>query len=129
MSKVTASWIIAISWFLITFVLFIIPGSAFPSDDWFDQLHLDKLVHIFIFAGLVIFFSVAWRLSHNASFNKSGILLLTLLASAYGIGIEFIQKNFVANRGFEWMDWMADLAGVVAGAVVVIILQRRVKKH
>ena len=54
--------------------------------------------------------------------------LKILKSCIYILSLEFIQKNFVANRGFEWMDWMADIAGAIIGAAVVLVLQRRAEK-
>ncbi len=119
------AWMLAIGWFTITFILFIIPGAEFPTEDWFDKIHLDKLIHIGIFGGLVLLFSLAAKLSFPVFYKRSGFILIPLLFIAYGLGIEFLQKHYIANRGFEWMDWVADIGGVT----LALLLKRPVLKR
>ncbi len=38
-----------------------------------------------------------------------------LLAAFYGIGVETVQDQFIANRSFDIGDWIADMIGAVAG--------------
>jgi len=40
-----------------------------------------------------------------------------ILAIAYGISIEFIQKNWIPNRAFDIGDIIADTAGSIAAYV------------
>jgi VanZ family protein len=36
----------------------------------------------------------------------------------YGIAIEFIQRNFVPHRSFDFFDIVADAVGCVVGFIV-----------
>lgn len=91
-------------------VLFVLPGSAFPKDDWMAKIWFDKWVHIGLFTGL----GVAWSWAMDIDQPK---LLRTLffLFAFYGILVEVVQHQFVANRSFDIGDWIADMAGSLLG--------------
>ena len=46
---------------------------------------------------------------------KKGFIVIALLALAYGIGMEFVQKYFVLNRSFDVGDILADAGGCAVG--------------
>jgi VanZ family protein len=108
----------AFVWLAFTMFLFTLPGSAFPDEPWMAGLPIDKLIHIFLFAVLILLFSFP-ALSKKANWTGWSLKLwLPLAALAYGVAVEFIQLNWVANRGFELMDIAADAAGIVLGTVL-----------
>lgn len=102
---------ILVVWFVIINILFCLPGSALPSEDWLDKIWFDKWVHIGIFS--VLIYLCNWTFLPD----KSQRLKIILGAVAYGILIEFIQKNFIPNRGFDLGDWAADIIGIFIGTL------------
>jgi hypothetical protein len=104
---------VAIAWFIIMCVLFFLPGSDLPDAGWLDAIHVDKWVHIGLFAVLIFL----WRSSFNLDLNHYNWILLfcTLL---YGLSVEFIQKYWVPNRSFDLFDLLADMTGSVLGLIV-----------
>ncbi len=111
----------ALLWLVISTVLLLIPGSAFPKDDWLGKIWFDKWVHAGMFAVMV--FLWCWSMTgHNtdASKWKTGFTLIAILALAYGIGMEFAQKYFVANRSFDSGDILADAGGCILGWFVSV---------
>lgn len=109
---------IATIWFLISLVLLVLPGSQFPTSDWLDGLHADKFIHIFLFFVLVFLYAKALA-THTTDYNKLNIRIavLFLLTFGYGIVMEFVQKNWVANRSFDVLDIVADGIGSLLAAV------------
>ena len=101
--------LLAVLWLVFISVLFILPGSAFPKDNWLTKLHFDKWVHFGFFAVLLFL----WRFYFPPA-GKYDLLLL-LAAFFYGLGVELIQHFFVANRSFDIVDLIADMAGAFAG--------------
>jgi len=96
----------AVIWLVFVTILFLIPGSEFPDEDWFEKIYLDKLVHIaFIFLLVYLFY---FPLRNNA---YNWLLLLMWLGIVYGILIELIQKYWVSGRSFELADIGCDIAG------------------
>jgi VanZ family protein len=79
--------------------------------------YLDKLVHLSTFAILAFLLDSGWSTSPY-SIKKWGALLF------YGIAIE-IAQHYIPNRGFEWMDWVADGAGLVFYGFFILPLLRR----
>ena len=119
--------LLAILWLSAITVLLVIPGTAFPSENWMSAIQLDKWVHILLFAGLVTLWVKALWNNYPTSFNYSKLsLTVSILALIYGIIMEIVQYYFVANRSFELNDIFADLAGSLIG--YLLIIGRYIKK-
>ena len=117
----------ATAWLIISTVLLALPGSALPKEDWLSKIWFDKWVHIGMFAILIILYSRA--LSKNYHGHKKLAIVFTglgIAGFAYGIGMEFIQKYFIANRYFDWGDIIADGVGCAGG--VLFSIREYIKK-
>ena len=93
-------------------ILFLLPGSAFPKNNWLTQIHFDKWVHVGIF--FILGFLISW------SFNikKTGSFFITFFILAfYGIVVEVVQDQYVINRSFDVWDWVADMGGAIFSLV------------
>ena len=105
-------------WIILCTILFTLPGSSFPKEDWLDKIWFDKWVHIGLIGLLVL--SWCWGIQKKLV-NKqklAGIFRWILfLAIAYGVGMEFVQKHLVANRSFDGGDIIADSAGAIIGSL------------
>lgn len=110
----------AILYLLIISVLFCMPGSAFPKNNWLSDIYFDKWVHIGFFAVLIIL----WNWAANSTHRKWSTIIL-VGAIAYGLLVEAVQHNFIPNRGFDIGDWIADIAGSLLG---LWIWRRYIKK-
>jgi len=91
-------------------ILLVLPGSAFPKEDWLSKIWFDKWVHIGLFAIMVVLW--CWGLQQKM---QRHYLLVPAAALAYGIGMEFIQQHFVVNRSFDTGDIIADAIGCLTG--------------
>jgi VanZ family protein len=100
----------AIIYFFIVTVLFCLPGSAFPPNEWLAKIWFDKWVHIAIFIGLTYLFCSAFSLT-----NIKTRIILWSLAILYGMAVEIVQELLIVNRSFDWGDWIADGIGGVIG--------------
>jgi VanZ family protein len=122
MFQTLKQFIPAITWFVFVTVLFLIPGSEFPNEDWFEKVYLDKVVHIaFIFLLVYLFYFPSRKTDSNP------LLLLACLGIVYGIVIEFIQKYLVTGRSFELADIACDFAGCII-AYFIGTWQRKYQK-
>jgi len=104
---------VALSWLILMSILFVLPGSAIPKENWFDRIHVDKLAHIGLFAVLIFL----WRSSFDWNINSYQFVLL-FLALLYGLLIEFIQLYWVPNRSFDFYDVLSDMIGSIVGLLV-----------
>jgi VanZ family protein len=116
-----SKWL-AISYFLFINILFYLPGSALPKNNWMQQIHIDKWVHIGIFAVLIFL----WR----GAFNRkepyyNGVLLFLVLL--FGIMVEIIQFFWVPNRDFDLYDVAADMGGSFLGLFVWLRVYKKNK--
>lgn len=98
-----------VAWMLLVFLLSnqsSVP-DPFELPDW---LPVDKLVH----AGL---FGILAALLYLAGLGSGPAVLL---AASYGVADE-VHQMFVPGRSPDLLDWLADVAGAVAGAWLVRI--------
>ncbi len=116
MRKSTVSLLLAILWFIISVVLLTLPGSDLPQENWLDKIYFDKWVHIGMF-GLLVFLW-CWALSKR-NWRTAGLktifFQITVLAIAYGILMEFVQRYFITGRSFDVTDMLADAVGAFIG--------------
>ena len=73
-----------------------------PSID-IELTLFDKLLHFLMF-----FFTMMWFMYITKKWLASAFLLIIL-----GLILEWIQMNFILNRSFDWLDWIADGAGIL----------------
>jgi VanZ family protein len=101
---------LAFAYLVIITILFCLPGSAFPKENWFSKIQLDKWLHVGVFGLLAI----AWYgVVINISYRKA--LFMLFLMTVYGFIIEVVQGLYVENRSFDMMDLLADFLGAAAG--------------
>src|SRR5688572_17265433 len=108
-----------LGWAATIFVLSSFPGSAYPTT---DLVNADKLVHVAIYAllgGLC-----ARGLARGWSLGTGRALSLAAMTAAlYGVTDE-LHQWFVPGRNADWRDVVADAAGAVLGAGLVVLLAR-----
>jgi VanZ family protein len=102
---------ISVAWLILTTVLLVMPGSAFPKSSLFKSIpEFDKLVHIFLFAVLTALFLKALQPS-----KLLGLLLLILVVILYGVFTEYLQMYLTTSRSFDERDIIADAIGAILG--------------
>jgi VanZ like family len=104
----------AIIWSAVVFVLLAMPGSGLLNETWFSQVHLDKLVHA------ILFFILTWLWVHYLKRGKkmstSLLLFIGVIATLYGIAMEYIQLH--VGRDFSVGDMVADGVGAFLGVLI-----------
>ena len=116
MQKTNAPLVAALSWLIISTILLILPGAAFPKEDWLDRIWFDKWVHVAMFFIMVTLWCMAFR-KYDApnSYLKKTFVIVMSLCFFYGIVMEYIQGSFISHRSFDVGDIAADAVGCVAG--------------
>ena len=112
------SFFLPILFFIITFILLVLPGNKFPTSKFFAIEGLDKFVHIFLFFILTWLFcrpSIAAKLP--SAQKRKWFLSIAFLAIIYGVIMEFVQLYFVPYRSFELADIFVDTLGSLAAYV------------
>ena len=113
---VIKSFVPGILAFIVATLLFCLPGQEFPEAGWLENLQIDKIVHVGLFAVLV----VLWCLPIAAGKERvtQPLVGITIAFILYGIAIEFIQLEFIPHRSFDLMDIVADTVGSLIGLFV-----------
>ncbi|MCB0456302.1 MAG: VanZ family protein [Flavobacteriaceae bacterium] len=98
-------------------MLFPLSGNTKVTIPFFD-----KIVHGIVY----FFFVVIWLLYVTKAYKeiKWAYWIVSLLLFIYGIIIEVLQGNFVANRTQDTWDIVANTAGILVGIVVFYKLKR-----
>ncbi len=127
MSKVRfLSLLPAIAWFILIYVLLTLPGRDIPKNEFLEAIYFDKWVHTGLFAVLVFLFSFPFQ---NRFFYKGAFyLVIVVLAIAYGIALEYVQKYFTEGRSFDVTDMLADGFGAFLGYLFFRFAARKLGK-
>ncbi|HEY0898824.1 MAG TPA: VanZ family protein [Sphingobacteriaceae bacterium] len=115
---------LAIIWSVIVLILCDLPlsssGTRIPVFAGFD-----KLVHTgFFFVLTVLLFYGKIHQQKSYSFRIRTILVILLVTSVLGGGIELLQMFVFTYRAAEWWDFFADMTGVGMGIFSYIFLHR-----
>lgn len=122
--KILSNIFFAIGWTAALQVLLCLPGSDLPSGGVFDIPNLDKIVHVFLFAGLTAVWCYYYYRKGKTPGRLAVIFFIVYLFSvADGIIMEFVQRDYIPNRSFDTVDIIADmLASSIAYGVCNIKL-------
>ena len=97
--------------FLILVLLIYLHFMQPPSIDISLTL-VDKLAHFLMF-----FFTMMWFMYITKKWLVAGVSLIL-----FSLILEWIQMNYIINRSFEWLDWIADGVGIVLCFLILPIL-------
>lgn len=114
-----------------TIALLCMPGSAIPGGGRFFNIpHFDKIVHVVLFAGIVLCWGVyyAFRPAKVRSWWQL-VILWTILSTGLGIVLEYVQFYYIPQRSFDRGDIVADAAGaIIAMLFLLLVYSRRIVK-
>lgn len=114
--KLARHRVTAVGWTLLIIVLMCLPGETLPGKGFFSIPHLDKVVHLILFAGLFLFWSISTWYAVTAPATKAKIFPAVLgWTIFFGIAMEFVQLFFVPNRSFDGWDILFDSLGAGLG--------------
>ncbi len=57
--------------------------------------------------------------------GKFIFLFIALLSLIYGIAMEFVQRDYIPNRGFDGWDIVADAVGSLAGLYIFLRYRKK----
>ncbi len=91
-----------------------IPGQNFPEAAWLTH---DKLIHLgeYSLFGALVARVVSTRVS--AAYQ---VLILTLLLAGVFGGLDEIYQSLIPGRDSSFLDWIADVLGVILGSWVYL---------
>ena len=107
------SFILALSWAGIIFILCCMPGQFIPTTSWLELLSFDKFVHASIFFTLVCFWLI--YLFQANKLSNTTITLTILFCIGYGGSLEIMQATVFSQRSSDWLDFAANSFGCLMG--------------
>lgn len=100
---------------LFILALHAIPGSDLPAEDWMSLFHVDKWIHLGMFASL----SCAWLIAFGKmGMVRRGRVWVGVGCLIYSVLLEAGQTTLFTDRHADLLDIVADLAGTAAGWAV-----------
>ena len=101
------------SFSILVFLIYLhfMPAS---SIDPINLNQVDKLAHVLMFFLTMMWFMYVTPKPHQ--------LLVGVSLIVFGLVLEYIQMDFLPDRTFEWLDWIADGIGVVLCFFIVPVL-------
>ena len=101
-----------IIWTLIILILCCLPGKMLPSETGFRIPNFDKFVHMVLFGGFVVFWSLYMtRRSSEYRILLRAFFIFYIIANFFGYSMELAQKYWIPGRDYDLADVIADMAG------------------
>jgi VanZ family protein len=107
--------------------VFVIGYLCLAPADEFKKVHItipyfDKVVHF----GLFFILGIIVRAKREIQFLNQVFYFQVSFAAIYGGLIELAQSYLTTSRKGDWIDWLADLAGLALGIWVIRFLPTKV---
>lgn len=117
----------AIFWTVFVILISLTPGNEFPALEK-DFEHIDKLAHIFLYAGLSFLWYYGLRRGGVTKLIKINIdVVMSFSILILGIVLEICQFALVPNRSFDVFDIAANGFGVLLGfGAFYFVIYRRI---
>lgn len=112
-------------------LIFYLSSLPHPEEDLpkflFEKIG-DKLLHLIEYAVLAILCYRAFRRAASPRVAQQAVMFAILATSFYGMTDE-VHQAFVPLRESSWLDWIADTAGAVIGAVGASRIMKRTTEN
>ena len=104
------------------------PPSDFSEMPKVNILFFDKIVHVALYLFLTIVLIFDFR-SHNKFSKNNSIYIVQCILFPIVLGgcIEIAQDKWFYPRTAEWVDWLADILGVIIALVVTLFYKRKIQ--
>ena len=115
------AWVPAIVYVGLIFAVSSIPGSVFCA---MPLKIFDKAAHMVEFTGLGLFLAIAFRGSLPGSLRRHTLLFAISAGVIVGV-LDELYQLMVPGRAVEFLDWVADVIGIVVGSTLAMLHYRR----
>lgn len=111
-----------IFFFLLIFIACFLPGNNLPKT---TISNLDKLVHFVMFFGLAMSMFIGFvKQNQYPALHYRAVRYTLIFCYSYSMFTELVQHFFIPNRTFEFLDFLADSAGVTMALGLFLIVTR-----
>lgn len=106
----------SVIWFIIICGLYSMHQSNFPSNDFWDLISLDKMIHLFLFAYWTHLLLVAFhKQTRWTGLRDKAFTIALAISLSIGVLFELIQGTIFASRHTEFLDLIANSTGSLIG--------------
>lgn len=104
------------------------PPSDFSEMPKVNILFFDKIIHVALYIFLTIVLIYDFR-NHNKFSKNNSIYIVQCILFPIVLGgcIEIAQDKWFYPRTAEWVDWLADILGVIIALVVTLFYKRKIQ--
>ena len=95
-----------------------LPGSDLTSNEWWVQLHFDKLLHFGAFTLCALTWVIAMAKRRWVGTNIRLFWLLIGSSAIFGMVLEGCQGAWMPGRMFDLVDVIADVVGALSSMLV-----------
>jgi len=103
---------LSLAWVLFILLISATPGKELPT---VDIANADKVLHAIVYCILFVFIAYSLR---SLGMTRS-LLVAFILASAYGLLIEWMQGAYFEGRHLDYYDALANSTGAALGIVII----------
>jgi hypothetical protein len=120
-------------WSLFILVLCFLPGKSFPSSNWFELFQFDKIVHAFLF--MLLYLILVFEQTKIKQKKKSDLVILLIDWNVFfyclilAVGTELIQHYFLEDRYGDYLDFIANVFGIILAVFFWEIFKTRIFKN
>jgi VanZ family protein len=108
--------------FFITIVIIADRGEGSRWWGFIDRLpYGDKIGHLCLVSTLALLCNLA--IPQWSQRRIAGVITLTSLIVLTALSLEEISQAFIPGRTCDWLDWLADLAGLAIGQSLALQLR------
>lgn len=112
---------------LILYWILLFTATSLPSANLPSVAISDKIKHFSAFFGLSVLLSLTLLYQNKVKILKKHFLSAALIIiSFYGL-LDEIHQSFIPSRNSEFLDWVADSLGAIAGVLLIYFLLRKYK--
>ena len=111
-------WLAAIAWMSVVFA-----ASAWPKHGPPSARGTDKVLHFVAYAVLTVLLFCCWRATGRRPRLVASVCYAATATIVYGMLLELYQLR-VPSRDFQWSDILANCAGVVIAALLLLYFYR-----
>lgn len=103
------------------------PSGNLPKTGLVNIPHIDKIVHWGMFGILTLVYMYDAK-KNQLSLQKT-LWFLVVFSFLFGTASELIQYGFIAGRSGSFLDFVADISGVIMGIAFVLTFRWLIKKR
>jgi len=120
-SRVKLLYIPLFFYWIVLFIATTIPAPALPDILDFS----DKIKHFIAYTGFAFLLSLSLHFQEKyKKFARYFFIYAIIIVAIYG-ALDEIHQSFVPNRMCEFLDWVADVFGGLAGATISVMFLKR----